>query len=112
MYRKKYCLIILVILSILYASSLGLSFEPKTLLREYEPILYLYPNVEYDEYVPMNLEPYVEERCSLWRKYVNRPISSFRGFLFLFNSIFASKTIPASADMELAVPRPNLPASK
>ena len=74
MYRKKYCLIILVILSILYASSLGLSFEPKTLLREYEPILYLYPNVEYDEYVPMNLEPYVEERCSLWRKYVNRPI--------------------------------------
>jgi len=53
---------------------LVLSQEPRTLLREYEPILYLYPNDEYDEYVPMNLEPYVEERCSLWHKKINRPL--------------------------------------
>ena len=74
MNRKKCYLIALVILSILYVSSLGLSQEPRTLLREYEPILYLYPNDEYDEYVPMNLEPYVEERCSLWHKKVDRPL--------------------------------------
>ncbi|HIE27708.1 TPA: hypothetical protein EYP66_10515, partial [Candidatus Poribacteria bacterium] len=53
---------------------MALSQEPRTLLREYEPILYLHPSDKYDNYVPMNLEPYVEERCSLWHKRIDRPL--------------------------------------
>ena len=75
MNSQKHYLIVLVILPILYVSSLGFSQEPIALLREYEPILYLYPDVKYDEYVPMNLEPYVEERCSLWHKKIGRPLA-------------------------------------